>query len=118
MNNNKIIKTWQTRAGLKAKIIKILLLPFFNVYYCGYCAIEKNHNKYNVDYDEINIDVHGGITYGEIEKDGLFWIGFDCAHFDDNIIKCDLDYCINECESMAEQLNHLTNKPLCIILVL
>jgi len=82
------------------------------------------------------VDVHGGITYsggGEkstypIESD-LWWFGYDCAHCDDakdlsaieneevkkiemmyptrGIIRT-LDYCIDECKCLAEQLNKLT----------
>ena len=55
---------------------------------CGYVAIPKEHNLYGKDYNEINvdIDVHGGLSYGggstdyPIESDGLWWFGFDCGH--------------------------------------
>jgi hypothetical protein len=36
----------------------------------------------------IYFDVHGGITYANggdypVESDGLWWFGYDCAHWDD-----------------------------------
>lgn len=58
---------------------------------------------------DIIFNVHGGITYSRTNneypvKSKLHWIGFDCAHGDDTRNKCDLEYCINECENLAEQL--------------
>jgi hypothetical protein len=32
-----------------------------------------------VKYDDINVDVHGGLTYSR-EEEELWVIGFDCAH--------------------------------------
>lgn len=54
-------------------------------------------------------NVHGGITYSRTNKEypvksDLHFIGFDCAHAFDTANKCDLEYCINECENLAEQL--------------
>jgi hypothetical protein len=84
----------------------------------------------------ILFDVHGGITYSEggkksrypVESD-LWWFGFDCGHYGDGIdisimsdkykeinIKYSLfdegvirttEYCIQECESLADQLKAL-----------
>lgn len=58
---------------------------------CGYIEIPKDHKYYGVEYDDINVDVHGGWTYSEytynnypIESDiNAWWIGFDCAHWND-----------------------------------
>lgn len=55
---------------------------------CGYIAIPKDHELYEKDYDEIDISVHGGLTYSEYSRDNypvksdedVWWIGFDCAH--------------------------------------
>jgi hypothetical protein len=81
-------------------------------------------------------DVHGGITYADggvgskypIESD-LWWFGYDCAHAGDandlsaienekvreiemqypryGVVRT-LDYCIDECKSLAEQLNKIS----------
>lgn len=54
---------------------------------CGYVII--NHNNELFGHDDsgnsmcMNLDVHGGITYGQSELDGRWKIGFDCAHVDD-----------------------------------
>ena len=63
---------------------------------------------------DVVIDVHGGITYsGGSEQypapsDGLWWFGYDTGHCDDSDEGGQpLDYCIAECESMAQQLLEL-----------
>lgn len=64
---------------------------------CGYVGLPPDHPLYGKHYDELpdEIDVHGGVTYGEEcgghichrpapgESDHLFWVGFDCAHYND-----------------------------------
>ena len=70
---------------------------------CGYVGISTDHPLYGVGYrqkikniHELNgkcpedcFDVHGGITYSNVEKDypvennKLWWFGYDCAHVDD-----------------------------------
>lgn len=52
--------------------------------YNGYVEIPRDHPIHGVDYDSINIDVHGGVTYGDKnEITGEFTIGFDTNHFGD-----------------------------------
>lgn len=36
--------------------------------WCGYCGVRENHRAYNVHYDKIDADVHGGLTYGSACK--------------------------------------------------
>lgn len=48
----------------------------------AYIKIPKDSIFYDTCYDEIPIDIHGGLTYGEIEENG-FWIGWDYAHYGD-----------------------------------
>lgn len=62
---------------------------------CGYVGIPEGHKYYRKHYDEIDVMVHGGLTYSEfhskypIETDEkLWWIGFDCGHAGDGV---DLD---------------------------
>lgn len=55
---------------------------------CGYVEIPKGHELFEKDYEDIDVQVHGGLTYanhyvapeGETEN---WWIGFDCAHYMD-----------------------------------
>jgi hypothetical protein len=69
--------------------------------WCGYVGVPVGHPAYGVDYDQIDVSVHGGLTYGaacaEDEADGapsggvchvpldgrpheVWWQGFDCGH--------------------------------------
>jgi len=64
-------------------------------HWCGYVGLPPHHPDYGKDYDDVDVDVHGGLTYGEKcvghvchqpltgEPDELFWFGFDCAHWSD-----------------------------------
>ena len=56
-------------------------------HWCGYLGLPEGHPWHGLDYDNIepSPDVHGGLTYAanhkpRQESDGLWWIGFDCAH--------------------------------------
>jgi len=54
---------------------------------CGYVRLPKGHPWHGKGYDDINPDVHGGLTFAEPDEpcdkpgdDNAYWIGFDCAH--------------------------------------
>ena len=57
-------------------------------YLCGYIFIPEDHPERNSELE--NIDVHGGITYKDVELFNVInsgkgiWIGFDCAHYGDS----------------------------------
>lgn len=122
---SNVEKAWVTQAGLPAKV-KIMPMG----HRCGYVGVSEEVFK-DKGYDDLDVDVHGGLTYARTEEDGLRWYGFDCAHLGDardpelmdeehkemfakydrfndptDTVKS-LDYCINECESMATQLKQL-----------
>lgn len=56
---------------------------------CGYVRVPLGHSFYGKNYDELDLDVHGGLTFAEVEpctehEDGQgYWFGFDCAHAGD-----------------------------------
>lgn len=50
----------------------------------GYVAIPKGHPYYGRHYDDIDVRIHGGLTYGRME-DGMWVIGFDTAHGGDTL---------------------------------
>ena len=57
---------------------------------CGYVGIPRDHRfwgeTYNGNNEElyaIEDDVHGGLTYSSIGKDGWWYFGFDTNHADD-----------------------------------
>jgi hypothetical protein len=49
---------------------------------CGYITVGADHPWYSLGYDEVDVDVHGGLTYSD---KGEF--GFDCAHAGDLVPK-------------------------------
>ncbi len=62
---------------------------------CGYVAVPPGHPWHGKDYDSVEAEVHGGLTYGSKchgavchvpkpgEPDDVFWLGFDHAHAGD-----------------------------------
>lgn len=67
---------------------------------CGYVGVPMDHWALNRDESEIELSVHGGLTFGgpcqegpeessichipgSGEPDTLFWLGFDCGHAGD-----------------------------------
>ena len=112
-----IEKTWTTQAGYKAEVVASPM-----GHRCGYVTLPTGHPCEGKDYNDIDVDVHGGLTYGNGAK-----FGFDCAHYydkrDESIISEEyrkvyemyppmfgdgevrtLEYCIEECERLAAQL--------------
>jgi len=94
--------------------IQTLLIPidFSHIiphgYANGYIGLPKEHPWFNKHYDNIDVDIHGGLTYSNDhppkgEPDGLWWTGFDTAHCYDNQVNCDETYCRNEVESLKQQ---------------
>ena len=118
----KIVKQWTTAAGLPAEV---LLMPMGH--HCGYVGVPPQHPAHGKGYDDellYDIRVHGGLTYADkppLQDNSSFWaLGYDCAHLGDKIpgmpFGCDdgvfrgLDYCIDQCESLAQQLADLAER--------
>jgi len=69
---------------------------------------------------DLLINVHGGLTYSDgsddnkypVESSNIWWFGFDCGHYGDDRGNGgqSLPYCIDECESLANQLKSLEQK--------
>lgn len=67
--------------------------------WCGYVAVPPGHPAHEATYDGLEVEVHGGLTYAEHcdgnegtgichvpaegEPDNVWWLGFDCAHYND-----------------------------------
>lgn len=94
----------------------------------GYILIPKNHPFYKIHYDDIHINIHGGLTFSDefnsenflkwinnrelvgdvtlenFDKFEGYWIiGFDCAHFGDNSFNCSKEYVIEETNDLLEK---------------
>lgn len=59
------------------------IIAAYMAHYNGYVVLTKESKYYGVDYNDIPIECHGGLTYSNYDQDKNWEIGFDCAHFDD-----------------------------------
>lgn len=51
---------------------------------CGYLLLPKGHLWAGKDFNSIEAEVHGGLTFARTDdKTGRWRIGFDCSHLDD-----------------------------------
>ena len=95
---------------IKTKLIPIDFLPFIpHGYGNGYIGLPNTHPWYEKDYNDIDVNIHGGLTYsehgvGKIREDTeLWWIGFDTAHYQDSMTTCSKEYVEAEIESLKQQ---------------
>lgn len=61
-----------------------------NGYRCGYVRVPIGHPWHSKEYNDVDADVHGGLTFFEADMpcnkvgdDTDWWVGFDCAHAGD-----------------------------------
>ncbi len=59
---------------------------------CGYVRVPLGHPWHGKEDEDLNCDVHGGITFAEEDEpcdgereDNAWWLGFDCGHCGDGI---------------------------------
>jgi hypothetical protein len=122
---------FKTKAGLPGMIHRNNLGAL-----CGYVAVPPGHPAHGANYDDVRVDVHGGLTYGSKccchvpepgEPADVWWLGFDCAHAGDEVpgmvalMSCgvefdrtgdeyrDVAYVRGEVEGLAAQLAALTS---------
>lgn len=93
----------------------------------GYVAVTQDHKHYGDFYDDVRVDVHGGLTYADKQLSNieerllgdLWWFGFDTNHLydkqpfeyfniDRNGTYRDFDYVLDQTKSLAEQLSELS----------
>lgn len=76
----------------------------------GYVALPKGHPLYGEGYDEIHnicdINVHGGLTYSQMEGD-KWVVGFDTCHGGDTLENWPKSAVKAETESLKEQLSYI-----------
>lgn len=61
---------------------------------CCYISIPQKHKFFEKNYDDIDIDCHGGLTFSDYRDFGCglkYYIGWDYAHFNDYIGYYELD---------------------------
>ena len=88
-------KQWQHENGLACLIVRNPI-PGFG-FLCGYVGVPENHIYYRKHYNEVDVEVHGGLTFSDfcherednsrgichISDEKVWWLGFDCGHSDD-----------------------------------
>jgi hypothetical protein len=84
----------------------------------GYVLIPQGHLLHGKDYwDIINVDVHGGLTFSKLvdaemvsiwgldaEDEGAWYVGFDTAHWGDNLSDWTKESVQAETDRLMEQL--------------
>jgi hypothetical protein len=63
--------------------------------WCGYVAVPPGHGCFEKEYNDVEVEVHGGLTFSGLcqnhichepepgQPDHVWWLGFDCAHWGD-----------------------------------
>ena len=79
-----------------------------------YIGLDAEHPWFGKDYNTIHAEypefgIHGGLTYsewvrpGNRKHDGRWWVGFDTAHYGDNINTRNEAWCKKELKSLVDQ---------------
>lgn len=71
----RTLHEWE-HAGLRCAVCK------GTVALCGYVMVPESHLYYGKGYDNVDVRVHGGLTFADGFHSG-WWFGFDCAHSGD-----------------------------------
>ena len=74
-NTLKIFKA----SGFNCAIVKNMSMGNIN----GYVLLPKSHPDSGKHYDDIDVRVHGGLTFTQKDSKGGYWYGFDTAHAGD-----------------------------------
>lgn len=82
----RVEREWK-HAGLSCAVVQ----ASEGTHRCGYVRVPPGHPLFGKGYDDAEVDVHGGLTFAEIEpctehEDGQgWWFGFDFAHSGDRM---------------------------------
>jgi hypothetical protein len=71
----RAVHTWWTAHHLRAAVA-----AGYSGHGCGYVQLPESHPDLGADAVDIDVDVHGGLTYGPDEHG---WVGFDTGHAGD-----------------------------------
>jgi len=87
----------------------------------GYVAIPKGNKFYGMPYNNIPVNVHGGLTFSElVDEDfmtqweltddylGMWVVGFDTCHYGDNKEKWTKEKVQEETDDLLNQLIELS----------
>lgn len=86
----------------------------------GYVMLPSNHPSYGLPYDDIDVNIHGGLTFSEYTKNLSGWeevhglngyiIGFDTLHYADTIERWPEKAVRAEAEYLKKQLIQFPNE--------
>lgn len=84
---------WDTepnRIEFKSSGFDCLMVRNDMLCWCGYVGVKPSHPAHGKHYDKVDVEVHGGLTYGNRcngkichiseAPDDTYWLGFDTAH--------------------------------------
>jgi len=80
----------------------------------GYVRIAEGHKYHEKAYDDISVSVHGGLTFGQhiFDNDKHFsegyWVGFDTAHYGDDILLWPRDRVLEETIDLFKAIYELS----------
>lgn len=83
----------------------------------GYVVVFNNHPMYGKGYDEVPVDVHGGLTFFGCANDfpelteefeGGWVFGFDTAHYNDDMERWPKEAVERETENLKSQFVELS----------
>lgn len=77
---DRLTKRW-THAGLECGLAPTpALLTVPRGPYNGYVKVPAEHPAAGKDYDDVDVEVHGGLTFAQDCEDGGTWFGWDDVH--------------------------------------
>jgi hypothetical protein len=80
----------------------------------GYVLVVEGHEFHGKHYDEIDVSVHGGLTFSQDIPEGDkyfskgYWVGFDTAHYGDNLEKWSKNEVFNETIELFNQIYQIS----------
>lgn len=106
---------------MKTLIIENTWLPKGDIIDCGwgngYVLIPEGHPLWGKHYEEIDINIHGGLTFSDYidehmveewnldtEDVGSWCVGFDTCHYKDTLLKWPKERVIEETEKLKKQI--------------
>ena len=118
MVNRKIEEVFDYKGFKCVVILYEMELPHYTSttptkWRCGYVGVSSKHQLYKKDYSEIDelINIHGGLTFSGDFSDkkqlkslkDVWYFGFDCNHFEDNLNKWNFEKVKKEVKKLARQ---------------
>lgn len=86
----------------------------------GYVILPKGHHLHGKSYNEIDVDIHGGLTFSELVNEdvvevfgldskhiGSWMIGFDTCHFNDTLEKWTKEKVQAEADLLKQRIDAL-----------